>query len=303
MRVLYHFAELFDANPKAPPPIKGVECALYFRTQNPKPFYRPPPRLTQQEREYSDKDCDTMLNNGIIGFGDSEWVTVPVFAKKKADPITGKTALRTAIDFRGLNAQLVADKLAMPHMEDMFESLSKAQRYSTFDICVGFWGISVRKEDRKYLSFHGFWRCAWHIFSFLRMPFGLRCATADFSRCYQRILGPTETDKVGLLNKICAVWVDDNVIYSTHTSEHLGDVTKVLQRLVANRMRIKPTKCVWNTQTLPFLGHLVLAGEGVQPDPEKINSMLLAKPPEDVADLRTFIGQSVWPSTWKTTQL
>ena len=61
-------------------------------------------------------------------------------------------------------------------------------------------------------------------------------------------------------------------------------------------MRIKPSKCIWLTDVLPFLGHLVLAGKGVKPDTEKVKSMLLAKPPEDVAALRTFIGQSVWLS-------
>ena len=162
-----------------------------------------------------DKDCHTMLKNGIIGFGDSESATVPVFAKKKPDPVTGIAGIRTAIDFRGLNEQLSADRLAMPQMDEVLDSLSEASCYSTFDICAGFWGLKVRQQDQKYLSFHGFWRGAWHLFSFLRMPFGLKCASADFSRCYQRILGPTATDEVGLLNKICRMWIDDNVVYST----------------------------------------------------------------------------------------
>ena len=238
-----------------------------------------------------------MLTNGIIGFSDSEWATVPVFAKKKPDPVTRKSELRTAIDFRGINQHLCADRLTMPHMEDVFESLSEASRYSTFDICAGFWGIAVRKSDQKYLSFHGFWKGAWHLFKFLRMSFGLKCATADFSRCYQRILGPTLLDPRGLLNKICRVWVDDAVIYSGNTSDHLDDVTQVFQRFIANGMRIKPTKCVWNTTRLPFLGHLVVAGAGVRPDSEKIKDMLEAKPPDDVADLRTFNGQTAW--MWK----
>ena len=51
-----------------------------------------------------DKDCDTMLKNGIIDFGDSEWATALVFAKKKDG------GLRAACDFRGLNEQLVADR-------------------------------------------------------------------------------------------------------------------------------------------------------------------------------------------------
>ena len=41
-RVLYQFRDVFSANPKAPTPIKGVECALYFKEQHP---YRSGDRL------------------------------------------------------------------------------------------------------------------------------------------------------------------------------------------------------------------------------------------------------------------
>ncbi len=114
---------------------------------------------------------------GIIAFSDSEWATVPVFAKKKNNPDGTSAGLRVAIDFRGLNAQLCADRYAMPHMEDVLDSLGSASIYSTFDISSGFWGIKVREADTKYLSFHGFWKGAWHLFKFERMPFGLLMAT------------------------------------------------------------------------------------------------------------------------------
>jgi hypothetical protein len=129
-----------------------------------------------------------------------------------------------------------------------------------------------------------------------RMPFGLLDATADFSRCYQRILGPTKRCARGLLGVITLVWVDDNVVYSYNTTEHLGDVCKVLQRLAANNMSIKPSKCIWSTTILPFLGQIIMAKRGIQPDTEKIKGMLETKPPECVSLLRTFLGQSVWLS-------
>jgi len=140
INVLYQFKDVFSVNPKAPPAIKGVECALYFREQNPTPFYRPPPRLSPEEAKYMDSETDMMLRNGIITFSDSEWATVPVFAKKKPNADGTSQGLRYAIDFRGLNAQLCADRMAMPHMEDVLDSLSEATIFSTFDISSGFWG-------------------------------------------------------------------------------------------------------------------------------------------------------------------
>ena len=158
----------------------------------------------------------------------------------------------------------------------------------------------MRKEDRKYLAFHAVWKGHWNIFQWTRMPFGLRAATADFSRMYQNILGPTPTEPQGLLGKICRVWVDDNVVYTGEEegkddhSMHREAIVKVLRRLFMHDMSVKPSKCVWATTSLPFLGQIVLAKRGVIPDPEKIKALCEAKPPSCVSDLRTFLGASGW---------
>ena len=99
-----------------------------------------------------------------------------MFAKKKDGD------LRWAIDFQGLNAQLAGDKYSMPHMDDvlMINALGSAAIFSTFDISSGFWGLSVRKQDQKYLAFHSWYKGVWELFTWRRFPFGLLDATADY---------------------------------------------------------------------------------------------------------------------------
>ena len=96
---------LFDANTKAPRPMKGVECALYLNDPNVQPRARPVPRLSAAEWKHMEKETDTMLQNGIIRFSSSDWTAVPVFAKKKDGQ------LRYAIDLRSLNSYLTTDRL------------------------------------------------------------------------------------------------------------------------------------------------------------------------------------------------
>jgi hypothetical protein len=59
-------------------------------------------------------------------------------------------------------------------------------------------------------------------------------------------------------------------------------------------MSIKPSKCIWLTEVLPFLGHLVVAKQGIKPDTNKAKAMLLTKPQEELSLLIRFIRQSVW---------
>ena len=105
-----------------------------------------------------------------------------------------------------------------------------------------------------------------------------------------------------MLSRICRVWVDDNVIYTGKVqgldehSIHRSAIGSVLRKLVAHDMSIKPSKCVWATTRLPFLGHIVLAGAGLVPDPAKVQALLEAVPPICVSDLRPFIGASRWLS-------
>ena len=120
------------------------------------------------------------------------------------------------------------------------------------------------------------------------MPFGCKNSIADFVRMYQKILGPTEEEPEGFIGKTCFVWVDDNIIFSQPEEEtgeaakhqrHRATILKVMCRLVANGMSIKPSKCIWATTVLPFFGQLVVATHGVQPDHDKVKALAEATEP------------------------
>ena len=68
----FAFNDIFSTNPKAPPEIKGIERALYFKRKNPKPHRRPIPRLSMPKLEHGNKELPSMLANHIIQHSDSE---------------------------------------------------------------------------------------------------------------------------------------------------------------------------------------------------------------------------------------
>ena len=138
LQVLFNFQELFDRDPKSPKAIKGVECALDFKVQNPRARARPVPRLSPAEWKYMEQETNTMFKNGIIELSQSDWAAVPVFAKKKDG------GLRFACDLRQINDCLHFDRYGMPHIEEVLDSLSSASVFSTYDILSGFWGLSVK---------------------------------------------------------------------------------------------------------------------------------------------------------------
>ena len=79
-----------------------------------------------------DTELSGMLANVIIEHSDSERATLPVFAKQKDG------TLRTAIDYRGPNAQILGDNFAVPNIGEVLESLIDAKRISCYDCSSGF---------------------------------------------------------------------------------------------------------------------------------------------------------------------
>jgi hypothetical protein len=313
----FAFKDIFSTNPKAPPEIVGIEHALFFKTDNPRPHRRPIPKLSLQELNHMDKEMSVMLANHIIEHSDSEWATLPVFAKKKDG------TLRTAIDYRGVNSQILGDNMSIPNIGEVLDSLGKAKRFSSYDCSSGFWGLKLREQDRHFTAFRGYHKGAWNLFQWRRMPFGLKSATATYQRMQQKIMGPQikpsdcdckkscnhaaelkECSKcergcdrcAGLLNRIVKVFVDDGCIYSMEEADHINDLTRVFCRLAANHVSLKPVKCLFGADQILLLGHEVTAKLGIRPDPEKVSAILDMEIPPTVDALHNFVGATGWVS-------
>ena len=314
----FAFKDIFSINPKAPPEVKGIEHALYFKTGNPRPHRRPIPQMSIDKLKHMDNEIATMLANHIIQHSDSEWSTLPVFARKKDG------TFRTAIDYRGVNEQILGDNFSIPNIAEVLNSLAAAKRFSCYDCSAGFWGLKLREQDRQYTAFHGYHNGAWGLFEFCRMPFGLKAATATYQRMQQRIMGPKTLpqncscrsdcreckgkslsckscrqgcdDCVGLVGRIVRVFVDDGCVYSEEEKDHINDLARVFCRLAANRVELKPVKCIFGTDHIALLGHEVLAKKGIRPDPDKIKAILQLDLPQTVDALHNFIGATGWVS-------
>ena len=68
------------------------------------------------------------------------------------------------------------------------------------------------------------------------------------------------------------VYLDDILIYSRTPEDHTTHVRLVLQRLLENRLFIKAEKCVFDTASVEFQGHILEKGQ-VRADPKKVREV------------------------------
>ena len=86
-----------------------------------------------------------------------------------------------------------------------------------------------------------------------------------------------------------AVFQDDILIMGCDTAEHLSNLEEVLHCLDKVGLRLKREKCVFMTSEVVFLGRRVTAA-GIMPCDSKVDAIKNAPKPENVSQLRSFLG-------------
>jgi len=71
--------------------------------------------------------------------------------------------------------------------------------------------------------------------------------------------------------------------------EHIQHLTIILQLFDAHRFFVKESKCIFATNTVAYLGHLIQAST-VSLNPEKVQAILLWPSPTSFTTLRAFLG-------------
>ena len=215
---------------------------------------------------------DRMLKQGVIRPSSSPWASPIVLVKKK------NGEFRFCVDYRRLNAITRKDVYPLPRIEDILDTLSGTKYFTSLDLAAGYWQIALEENSRSKTAFAT--HCGLH--EFVRMPFGLCNGPATFQRLMEVVLA-------GLVWKNCYVYLDDILICSRTFTEHLQHLREVFERLREANLHLKPEKCLFVRETVPYLGHVVTK-QGISPDPAKTRTVREYPPPSDRTQLRQFLG-------------
>jgi hypothetical protein len=112
--------------------------------------------------------------------------------------------------------------------------------------------------------------------------FGLTNAPAYFMYLMNKVF-------MEYLDKFVVVFIDDIMIFSKNEEEHDEHLRLVLQKLKKNQLYAKLSKCEFWLKEVSFLGHIISEG-GISVDPSKVKSVLSGNTPQNVSDIRSFLG-------------
>ena len=247
-------------------------CEHRIDTGESRPVRQPLRRQPLPYRAAIDEHLGQMLAAGVVEPAVSEWAANVVLAKKKDG------SLRFCIDYRQLNDRTRKDSYPLPRIDECLDALTGAGWFSTLDLRSGYHQVKLSPGDADKTAFvtrRGIFR--WKV-----MPFGLCNAPATFQRLMDIVLS-------GLNFEACLVYLDDVIIFSSNTEQHLERMRQVFQRMREANLKLKPSKCNLLRRTVSFLGHVVTT-DGIAVDPSKVQEVATWPTPQKLRDVRAFLG-------------
>jgi transposase InsO family protein len=267
--LLHSFADVFAQNPKSPNAATTV--AHHIDTSDARPIRQTLRYHGPDGETFIDSEVKSLLKDKLIQPSESEWISNVVLVRKK----DGTT--RFCIDYRALNNVTRKLTAPIPNIRAALDVLSGSSWFSALDLASGYWQVPMHADDIKKTAFitrNG-------VYEWTRMPFGLTGAVATFQNAMNSLLS-------GLTWKICLVYLDDVLIFSSSFDRHLDALGQILQRFRESKFQLKLDKCRFGARQLRYLGFL-LSEAGIQPDPRLIQKIADCPTPTDARQAHSFV--------------
>ena len=175
-----------------------------------------------------------------------------------------------------VNPQLQTEEYPLPRIDDIFAKLTGGQKFTKIDLRQAYHQMEVEEESQEYLTIN----THQGLYRYNRLVFGITSAPAIWQRSMDQILE-------GVEGTSCIL--DDMIITGKDDKEHLENLEGVLKRLKANGLRANREKCEFFQTKITYCGHEVHR-HGLHKTQEKIHAVVNAPRPENVQQLRSFLG-------------
>ena len=236
------------------------------------PVAQPLRRPAFSLREKIEKKLDELLHEDIIERvdGPTPWVNPVVVVPKP----NGK--VRLCVDMRCANKAIIRERHPIPTIDKVLNDMQEGSVFSKLDLKWGYHQIELSTESRDITTF------VTHkgLFRYRRLMFGISSAPEKYQQVIQQVLH----DCSGTANIS-----DDIIVYGPDTDEHDRRLEQVLIRLKEKGLTLNKKKCVFHMPKLTFMG-LVLSQRGIGPTEEKVNAVTEAREPQNVSEVKSFLG-------------
>jgi len=185
---------------------------------------------------------------------------------------------RLVLDYRKINTKILFDSYPIPTVEHALEQFNGATIFSVFDLKSAYYQTPLSPKSRPVTAF-----CTpFDPFEFNKLPMGISVGCQGLSRVVDELFADLKWEYV--FN-----FLDDLVVYSASSEQHVGHVREVLRRLQQFGFTLNSEKMVLGAYEIKYLGHL-LSARGVKILPDRVKAIQQYSSPTISRSLRRFCG-------------
>lgn len=251
--------------------LKDVEITIPINPSVKPKFFRARP-VPYALKEKIEIELKRLVDQGIYEpITSSQWAA-PIVPVVKPDG-----SIRICGDYKQTVNQVAdCDKYPIPKTEDIFATLNGGEKFTKLDLSQAYQQLVLNPDSRNLLTINT------HkgLFRPTRLQFGVHSASGIFQRELESRVAHIPFVKVRS---------DDILISGKNDSEHLNNLNEVLKVIKQNGLRLKLEKCKFMANEVIYLGFKINK-YGVYPIKEKIDSIKNAKEPQNVSELKSFLG-------------
>lgn len=232
---------------------------------------KPSRQIPYKIRKVVKDELDKMVKLGVIKKQDQP---TPVVSNMVV--VTKNQKIRVCLDPTDVNKSILRRHFPLRTIEEISANIANSKWFTILDCKKGFWQVEVHPDSQKFLTF----ATPWGRYSYQRLPFGLSTAPEIFQCQITQVLDGIQNVEVSM----------DDILIHAPTQEQLNqDTMLVLQKLDNAGLKLNKDKCIFNTNKVKFLGHL-MTENGLLPDPQKIEDIQNIRSPKDKKALQRFLG-------------
>jgi hypothetical protein len=176
-----------------------------------------------------------------------------------------------------VNSVTIKDGYSLETVDDLLGSIQGSKWFSNMNLAGAHWQVSMALQDRAQTAI-----CTHSgLFEWRVKPYGLCNSASTCARLLDLILGPIRYSK-------CLIHLDDVVALGGTWKDQISNLAAVFDRLRSAGLKLKPSKCQFFRQKVPYLGY-VISEKGIGPDPSKVEAITKWQPPMDVKGVKAFL--------------
>ncbi|XP_010322042.2 uncharacterized protein [Solanum lycopersicum] len=142
--------------------------------------------------------------------------------------------IKICVDYRDLNKDSPKDNFSLPNIHILIDNCAKHEMQSFVGCYAGYHQILMDGKDVEKMAFI----TPWGVYHYRVMSFSLKNAGATYMRAVTTIFHD-------MILKEIEVYVDDVIIKSRESSDHLTHLRKFFERLHRYNLKLNPAKCAF----------------------------------------------------------